>query len=213
MKRRTLDLTFSIGGGVLAILLLVLGLVMQNQANFAEDYVREQMAEQQISFPPLEALDDTERESDCLVDNAGQPLETGKQAECYANDFIGLHLQDINDGKPYSVTSGERTAARAAVEEAEAEGAANLDELVAEAEALDGKVESLFRGESLRGLLLTSYGFSIFGERAGQAALVAFLVAGVLALATVAGLVHAFSSRGDETIGLVRVEDGDTATT
>lgn len=199
MKRRTLDLTFSIGGGVLAVLLLILGLVLQSQANFADDYVRDQMAEQQISFPPEEALNDAERERACVVENAGQPLETGKQAECYANDFIGLHLLNINDGKPYSVTSGERTAAWAAVEEA-GEDAANIEELTEAAETLDGQVESLFRGESLRGLLLTSYGFSIMGERAGQAALVAFAVAAVLGLATIAGFIHAFSKRGEETI-------------
>lgn len=213
MKRRTLDLTFSIGGGLLAVLLLILGLVLQNQASFADDYVREQMAEQQITFPPEDALSDAERERDCLVENAGQPMETGKQAECYANDYIGLHLEDINDGKPYSVTSTESREAAAAAAEAEEADAPDAEELRAEAEELSGKVEQLFRGETLRGVLLTSYGFSIFGERAAQAAMVVFIVAGVLALATVAGFIHAFSARGDETIGFVRVEDGPDETT
>ena len=52
MKRRTLDLIFSVGGGLLAILLLVLGLVLQNQANFAESYVNDQLTEQKITFTP-----------------------------------------------------------------------------------------------------------------------------------------------------------------
>ena len=42
MKRRTLDVIFSAGGVMLAALLLVLGLVMQNQANFADTYVTDQ---------------------------------------------------------------------------------------------------------------------------------------------------------------------------
>ena len=67
-----------------------------------------------------------------------------------------------------------------------------------DAKAASAKVDSLFRGETLRGLLLTSYGFSVFGERAAQAALVAFLAAAVLAIASIAGLVHAFSKAGDE---------------
>ena len=50
-------------------------------------------------------------------------------------------------------------------------GAPDAEELRAEAEELSGKVEQLFRGETLRGVLLTSYGFSIFGERAAQAAM------------------------------------------
>ncbi len=64
--------------------------------------------------------------------------------------------------------------------------------------------ESLARtlqtGETLRGLLLTSYGFSIFGERAQQAAWVCYLVALVLLLASIAGFVHAFTTPKDETI-------------
>ena len=47
------------------------------------------------------------------------------------------------------------------------------------------------RKHCLRGLLLTSYGFSEFGRKADQAATVAFLAAFVLFLASIAGLVHA----------------------
>jgi hypothetical protein len=31
--------------------------------------------------------------------HAGEPLLTGKQAECYANDFIGLHVKSIAGGQ------------------------------------------------------------------------------------------------------------------
>ena len=52
--------------------------------------------------------------------------------------------------------------------------------LQGQATAASAKATSLFQGETLRGLLLTSYGFSIFGERAQQAAWVAYLAAMVL---------------------------------
>src|SRR5262249_9949461 len=101
MKRRTLDLIFSAGGGVLAVLLLTLGLVLQNQANFAKSYVHNQLSEQKITFTPVAGLTDQEKQASCLVKNAGQPLTTGKQAECYANHYIGLHVTEINNGKTY----------------------------------------------------------------------------------------------------------------
>lgn len=200
MRRRTLDLIFSIGGLVLAVLLLVLGLVLQNQADFAHDYVRDQLSQQRIVFTPADALSEEEREADCLVDNAGQLLTTGSQAECYANEYIGLHLSEINDGKTYAQTSNESRAAATAAREAAATGAPNAAQLDAAAKALDGQTQSLFRGETLRGLLLTSYGFSIFGERAQQAAWVAFAVAVVLLLASIAGFVHALVTPKDEKV-------------
>jgi hypothetical protein len=189
MKRRTLDIVFSVGGLLVAALILVLGLVLQNQANFAKDYVHDQLTAQQIVFTPEDKLTEEEKANTCLVVYAGEQLVTGKQAECYANDYIGLHLGETNDGKTYSQTSTESRAAAAA-----AKADPNNAELAAAAKTLDGKVQTLFRGETLRGLLLTSYGFSIFGERAGQAALVCFLVAGVLFLASIAGFIHAFTT-------------------
>ncbi|MCZ7535405.1 MAG: hypothetical protein M5T61_05300 [Acidimicrobiia bacterium] len=121
-----------------------------------------------------------------------QGLTTGKQAECYANEYIALHLRDVNDGKTYSETSSESREARSAAESAEEAGEADAAALAETAAELDGKVQTLFRGESLRGLLLTSYGFSEFGRKADQAATVSFLVALVLLLASVAGSIHAF---------------------
>lgn len=202
MKRKTLDITFSIGGGLLAVLLLVLGLVLQNQASFAKDYVHDQLAAQKIVFTPVKGLNDEEKKAACLVANAGKPMTSGKQAECYANEYIALHLTEINDGKTYAESSGEARGlaeeAKAAMEkDPESKAAQALD---AKAKAATGKTDSLFRGETLRGLLLTSYGFSVFGERAAQAALVAFLAAAVLALASIAGMVHAFSKAGEEVI-------------
>ena len=76
-------------GVALAGLLLVLGLVLQNQANFAKSYVKDQLAQQQITFTPVDKLAPQEKAAACLVKYQGQPLTTGKQAECYANKYIG----------------------------------------------------------------------------------------------------------------------------
>ncbi|MET7401056.1 hypothetical protein ABZS66_47010, partial [Dactylosporangium sp. NPDC005572] len=93
MKRKTLDLIVGFGLVILAGLLLVAGLVLTSNANFANDYVKTQLSQQQITFKTADTLTAEERKSACLVENAGQQLTTGKQAECYANEFIGLHLQ------------------------------------------------------------------------------------------------------------------------
>ena len=200
MHRRTLDIIFSVGAVALAGLLLILGLVLQNQANFADSYVHDQLSAQKIVFTPAKSLADEEKKADCLVENGGEPLTTGKQAECYANEYIALHLSEINEGKTYAETSTQSRAAAADATAATTAGAANAAQLTATAKALDGKTQTLFRGETLRGLLLTSYGFSIFGERAQQAAWVCFAVALVLFLAAIAGFVHAFATPKDKTV-------------
>ena len=202
MTRKKLDLIFSIGGVLLALLLLVLGLVLRNQANFAKSYVRDQMSAQQINFTPVAGLSDDEKSAACLVKNAGKPLTSGKQAECYANEYIGRHVKEVNGGKTYSQTSGESRAARAAADKALTAdpGAQASKDLDTAAKTLAGKTDTLFKGETLRGLLLTGYGFSIFGERAGQAATVAFLAALVLLLASIAGFVHGMRKESDHLI-------------
>lgn len=91
---------------------------------------------------------------------------------------------------------GEKAAA-AAKEDPDSPATIKLQEQAKEAA---GKTDTLFKGESLRGLLLTSYGFSVFGERAAQAALVAFLAAAVLFIASIAGFAHSFSKAGEEVI-------------
>ena len=185
MTRRTLDIIFAIGGLLLAGLILVLGLVLQNQADFAKNYVHDQLGQQKITFTPADKLAPNENAT-CLKDNAGEPLVTGKQAECYANHYIAVHLSEVNDGKTYAETSNEQRAL--------------TDQNSSEAKALSAKVDTLFRGETLRGLLLTSYGFSIFGDRAQTAAYVCYAVALVLFLAAIAGFVHAARKSADHQI-------------
>jgi hypothetical protein len=49
-------------------------------------------------------------------------------------------------------------------------------------------------------LLLTTYGFSVLGEKAELAALVAFFAAAILILASIAGFAHALSTPKDKKI-------------
>src|SRR5438128_1763655 len=115
MKRRTLDVLFSAGGVALASLLLVLGLVMTSNANFAKNYVKDQLSQQKITFKTVNTLTAEEKQSPCLVKYAGQALTTGKQAECYANDFIGLHVKAAANGKTYAELGTPQTDLRAKV--------------------------------------------------------------------------------------------------
>jgi hypothetical protein len=185
MTRRTLDIIFAAGGLLVAGLILVLGLVLQNQANFANNYVHNQLSQQQITFTPAAGLQPNENAA-CLKNNAGKALTSGKQAECYANHYIAVHLSEVNDGKTYSQTSNELRSL--------------TDQNSAQAKDLDAKVQTLFRGETLRGLLLTSYGFSIFGDRAQTAAYVCYLLAFVLFLAAIAGFVHAATKSAEHKV-------------
>ncbi len=77
MRRSTLDVIFSIGGLLLAALLLVLGLVMQNQANFAKNYVTDQLSAQKIVFTSADKLTDEEKQATCLVKYAGRAADDG----------------------------------------------------------------------------------------------------------------------------------------
>ena len=199
MKRRTLDILFSCGGAALAALLLVLGLVMTSNANFAKDYVKEQLGEQKITFKSADTLTAEEKKSACLVKYAGQPLLTGKQAECYANEFIGLHVKSTAGGLTYAELGDAQTALRAKITTAQAANDPNLATLQKQLTDMTAQRETLFKGETLRGLLLTSFGFSVFGVKGEQVARVAYVVAALLALLSLAGFVHAFKTPKDRT--------------
>ena len=203
MKRRTLDFLFSAGGIVLAALLLVLGLVMTSNADFSRNYVKSQLSQQNITFKTADTLTPEEQQSPCLMAYAGQALTTGKQAECYANDFIGLHVKSLADGKTYADLGAPQSALTAQVKAATATNDPSLPELQKQLTAVTAQRESLFKGETLRGLLLTSFGFSVFGVKGGQVATVAYIVAGLLALLSLAGLFHALRTSKDELFAAV----------
>jgi hypothetical protein len=191
MKRRTLDLIVSLGGLVLAGLLLVVGLVFTSNANFAKNYVSQQLSEQKITFKTADTLTDEEKKQPCLVTYAGQPLTTGKQAECYANNFINVHLSGIAGGKTYAELGDVQTDLRSQITAAQKNNASNLADLQKQLADTTTNRETVFKGETLRGLLLTSFGFSQFGDKAAQAATVAYLAAGLMLVLGLLGLIHA----------------------
>ena len=212
MKRRTLDIIFAGGGAVLAVLLLVLGFVLADQASFAHDYVKDQLGQQKITFAAADKLTEGEKTQPggaCITENAGKLMETGKQAECYANFYIGYHLEESAKtagfpGETYATLGAVRTGLTADV------AAAKAKSDTAAQEAAQKKLDSatslrstMQTGETLRGLLLTSFGFSIFGEKAGLAADVCYAAAFLLLLLAIAGFVHAFVTPKEKVVGVL----------
>ena len=196
MKRRTLDLFFALGGVGIAALLFVAGLVLNQNANFATDYVATQLAEQNISFKPADALTAEEKKQPGLVQYAGQKLSTGKHAEVYANEFIGLHLKNIAGGKTYADLGDVQTDLRTKLADAQKNNPAAVADLQKQLTDITAQRETLFKGETLRGMLLTTYGFSEFGTKAAQAAMVAYAAAALMLLLAAAGFLHAWRTPG-----------------
>jgi hypothetical protein len=199
MKRRTLDIMFSAGGVALAALLLIGGMVLTSNANFAKTYVRNQLAQQQITFKPKNALTAEEAKQACLVKYAGRKLTSGKQAECYANNFVGLHLESIAGGRTYAQLGDDQTALKAQIAAAQTANPTAVQALQKQLADLTTNRTTVFQGETIRGLLLTSYGFSVFGVKGSQVATVAYSVAGLLFLLSIAGFAHAFRTPATET--------------
>jgi hypothetical protein len=130
-------------------------------ANFSHDMVHDQLAEQQIFFPKKGDANFSATEYPTLQKYAGQQLLDGPQAQAYANDYIGHHLKSVANGMTYS----------------QASAASRLDPNNTE---LAGQVQTLFRGETLRGLLLNAYGWWTVGQYAFYAGLGIVLAAGVV---------------------------------
>ena len=178
-------------GLAVAGVLAAVATAMMSDARFSDRYVTDQLERQKITFRTVEALTPDERKSECVVQNAGKALTTGKQAECYANEFIGLHVQNIGRGKTYAELEDVRTGLLARIAAAQATGDPELPKLQKDLGDLTGQREAMFKAEMLRGALLSSFGFSTLGEKVGQAATVAYAAAGLIALLSVAGLVAA----------------------
>ncbi len=169
-KRR---LVVGAGGIAVAVALGGFATLMRSNATFAEDNVARQLAEQEITFKPADALTPEEREHRCLVEFAGQPLTTGAQAQCYANHFIGVHLKAVAGGKTFSQMRAVQDDLRAKIAVAQASNDPSVPDLQRQLGEATGKRQTLFEGETMRGLLMTSYGFGMLGSKADQAAGVA----------------------------------------
>jgi hypothetical protein len=189
LKRRTID-TILIGVGLVAALVFVVaGALLTWGSGFASDYVGDELGSQNITFPSAEALT-TEGRTD-LLKYADQKLDTGKEAEAYAG-YIDGHLQGIAGGATYADLGTVERAANAEVTAAIDAGKpqATIDELQVKAADITGQRNSLFKGETLRGLLLSAYAWSTVGMIAGLAAIGAFIAAAVMAVLVGLGIVH-----------------------
>ena len=189
LKRRTID-SVLIGFGVVATAAFVVagGLLMWGH-NFSSDYVGDELSSQNISFPPAAALQEEGR--DDLVKYAGEAVDTGKEAEAYAS-YINGHLQGIADGATYADLGTPEREAKAAVDTAKADSAseATIAELQGKADAISGQRNTLFKGETLRGLLLSAFAWSTVGRIAGYAAISAFIAAGAMLVLVAFGVRH-----------------------
>ena len=147
------------------VLVVVLGIsagALFFSASFVTGMIHDQLVAQKIYFPPSSeikpggALDPAEY-SQAARNYAGQQVDNGDKAKVYANDFIGVHLGEIAGGQTYSQVS--------------AKAQANPTNL-----ALAAQANTLFRGETLRALLLNAWGW-------WQVGIYAFIVGIVLAVA------------------------------
>src|SRR4051812_42461195 len=172
--------------GVLTLGAAALGVVFKVQANWSDDYLHDQLAEHAITFTAVDQLFLPEQKTiPCLVENAGKPLLTGKQAECYARYQIGLGLTAVDQGKTYFESHYNGYLSRVAAAKAVADNAPNAAELQAAAVKADRISDDLLAGEATRGLLLTGYGFSVMSNRLSTAALVLFILAGIGLIGTI----------------------------
>ncbi len=172
MKRRSFDVITSLVGLGLAALLLVAGGLLSWAHNFVGNEVRDQLAAQQIYFPPAGSDAIKGPQFTAMQEYAGQQLLTGKQAEVYADHFIAVHLKAIGGGQTYAQLSSKALADPTNTK-------------------LQDQVSSMFRGETLRGLLLNAYAFGTMSTIAGIAAIVAYTGGGLLLILGGLGLLHA----------------------
>jgi hypothetical protein len=171
MRRRTFDVLAVAAGLVLAAILLVAGGMLTWGSSVVNNDVHSQLAAQKIVFPANNSPAIKAPEFAAIHQYAGQLMTTGAQAEVYADHFIANHLKEIGGGKTYSQLSTESLA--------QPKNA-----------ALAAQVQTMFRGETLRGLLLNAYGFWQMGQIMAIAAIAAWAAAGLMLILSGLGIAH-----------------------
>ena len=181
MRRKVLDLLTSVGGLIVVVVLVVAGALLLWGYSFTNSNVHNQLARQDIVFPPKAAFAHAKPGTEItpamipsVSQYAGQQLLTGAQAEAYADHFIAIHLSELPYGGVYSKIS---TAARAEPKNA----------------SLTALEQTSFQGTTLRGLLLEGYAFSKIGEVMLWGAIASFILAILMAALVLLGFRHARS--------------------
>ena len=144
-------------------LLFIAGGLLYYGSNFAKTMIHDQLSEQKIKFNSKEELEKA-GESAYIIKFAGQEVDTGTEAKAYS-EYIKGHIKKIANGKTYSEVSAEFQKDR------------NNQTLAAQR-------QNLFMGETLRGLLLSAYGWGVVGNIAYYASLAMF-AAGILAIVAI----------------------------
>lgn len=138
--------------------------------NFTSNMVRNELAAQKIYFPEKGSAALDPKTFPDLQKYAGQLVDSPEKAKAYANGYIGRHLKKVADGKVYAEVSAESM-----------KDPTN--------QKLQQQKQTLFQGETLRGMLLSNgYGFGTVGKIAGIAAIASFV--GGAALLGVAALLR-----------------------
>ncbi|HET9072890.1 MAG TPA: hypothetical protein VFN60_13325 [Acidimicrobiales bacterium] len=199
MRRKVFDLLASAGGIVIALILVVAGALAMWGYSFANSSVHDQLARQEITFPPASAFAHPKAGTEItpsmipsVSQYAGQQLLTGQQAKVYANDFIAVHLSEMPYNGVYSKISA---AAMAQPNNA----------------SLKALQQTSFQGTTLRGLLLEAYAFSVFGTIAFWAGIASFVAAAVMLALVGLGFWHAHRTAEEAEILLHHAPIGGTA--
>ena len=165
----------AVSAALAGVLLIAGGLLLWGSA-YVHNTVQGQLSAQQITFPPAAAFAHPKAGSEItptmipsVSQYAGQQLLTGQQAEAYADHFIAQHITDMSGGKTYSQLSAESLAQPNNTQ-------------------LTGLVATVFKGETLRSMLLNAYGWWKVSQITYIAALIAFGLGGLTLIASLFGL-------------------------
>jgi hypothetical protein len=192
MRRRVFDTLMSTAGAALAVLLLVAGGLLLWAHSFVDGNVHTQLTAQQIEFPAKgsQALTADPEIKKYVTPYAGQQVTDGAQAEVFADHYIAVHLREIGGGKTYSQISSQFQ---------QMKPTDPTYQQVAQTR------QTLFMGETLRGMLLNAYAFWKMAQVALWAAIAAFVGAVLLAVLSGLGFRHSRSVLED-----VELLDGRT---
>ena len=186
MSRKVFDIITSAGGVAVVVALVVAGGLLTWGHSFVSSNVHNQLAQQQVYFPPKAAFEHPKAGTEItpsmipsVSKYAGQQLLTGEQAKTYADDFISVHLSEMPYGGVYSKVS--------------AASLANPKNTT-----LATEVQTVFRGTTLRGLLLEAYAFSEIGLIMLWGAIASFVLAAIMSVLVGLGLWHARRTAEEE---------------
>lgn len=178
--RSAFDKLISWAGLALAAVALAAGGLLIWANVFIGNQVHDQLTMQDITMPSGEALTSLPTaHQKALEPYAGSVMDTGPEAKAYADHYILVHMNEASNNQTYSEVSGQYVSM------------SDEQKASPEGQALGQLRQTLFMGNTLRGLLLYGYAFATIGTIAGIAAIVAFGAAAVLLVLFAFGLWHA----------------------